>query len=116
LTGIFVLVGIIAGLKIILEQLPITAPLESKPINMRARIIVWFTIGVLALGSLLLGLRDGKSDLTKATLTTDIYLQDGSGTYIPAGSNVEVLSHSDATARIRYAGRDVVVSMAYLKQ
>jgi hypothetical protein len=56
-----------------------------------------------------------KPELRKATLTMTIYPQDGSSA-LPAGTNVEVLSHSDATARIRYSGRELVVSMAALKQ
>jgi hypothetical protein len=52
---------------------------------------------------------------TEATLTTTIVPQDGSSP-LPAGTKVEVLSHSDATARIRYSGRELVVSTAVLQQ
>jgi hypothetical protein len=76
---------------------------------------LFLAIGLLALVLLLLAIFNYKPESKEATLTMTIYPQDGSSA-LPAGTNVEVLSHSDATARIRYSGRELVVSMAALKQ
>lgn len=88
---------------------------RTSPLSPGSKAFVFLAIGILALVVVLSLFLNHKPELEKATLTMTVYPQDGSSA-LPAGTTVEVISHSDATARIRYSGRELVVSMAALKQ
>jgi hypothetical protein len=97
------------------EAATVAAAPKTSPHRSGRQAFIIVVISLLAFALVLLFVFNYKPESREATLITTIYPQDGSSA-LPAGTKVEVLSHSDATARIRYSGREFVVPTSVVSQ